>query len=485
MIRFVSITFVLLLALSRFSPAQSLQPLEHQPPDGAGIGFLLTDGTVIFQGNQCADWWKLTPDSSGSYQKGTWAQIDSLPTGYDPLYFASAVLADGRVVIIGGEYTGCGMTFALTNEGAIYDPATNTWTSIGHPDGWGYVGDSPSVVLPDGEYMVGQKLTKDAAVMDPKTLAWTAVSTAGKRDFNAEEGWTLLPDGTVLTADVKAAPHSERYISSQGWVSAGSTIVNLHSPSPFGCLHYGPDDKLCYYPPGEIGPQMLRPDGTVFATGSYPTSNSPGHTAIYTPPVKTGGIGKWTVGPNFPNGDNAGDSFAVLLPNGNVLVLGDSGTLYDWDGKTFTEDPVSSGGSPILVLPNGQVIMTGTQVSVYIPKGTYQASWAPVITSVPTSLTPGTTYKISGQQFNGLSQAAAFGDEDETATNYPLVRITNNSTQHVFYAKTHDHSTMAVATGKATVYTYFDVPSDIETGASTLVVVANGIPSTAVDVTIN
>jgi hypothetical protein len=104
---------------------------------------------------------------------------------------------------------------------------------------------------------------------------------------------------------------------------------------------------------------------------------------------------------------------------------------------------------------------------------------------VTTSVTRGTTYPISGTQFNGLSQAAAFGDEYETATNYPLVRITNNSTGHVFYAKTHNHSTMAVATGSAIVSTNFDVPATMETGASSLVVVANGIPSTAVGITVN
>ena len=91
----------------------------------------------------------------------------------------------------------------------------------------------------------------------------------------------------------------------------------------------------------------------------------------------------------------------------------------------------------------------------------------------------GSTYKISGTQFNGLSQAAAFGDEYQTATNYPLVRITNTGTGHVFYAKTHGHSTMAVATGSKIVSTNFDVPATMETGASTLEVVANGIPIAA------
>ena len=97
----------------------------------------------------------------------------------------------------------------------------------------------------------------------------------------------------------------------------------------------------------------------------------------------------------------------------------------------------------------------------------------------------GSTYKITGTQFNGLSQAAAFGDEYQTATNYPLVRITNNSTGHVFYAKTHDHSTMGVATGTKAVFTNFDVPAGMETGASSLVVVANGIPSLPVSITVN
>jgi hypothetical protein len=174
----------------------------------------------------------------------------------------------------------------------------------------------------------------------------------------------------------------------------------------------------------------------------------------------------------------------VLLPSGNVLVLGDSGALYDYDGKQFTIDPVS-GVAPILMLPTGQVFAAGNVAAVYNPVGKYQQSWAPVITTFPKTVSRGSTYKISGQQFNGLSQAASFGDEDQTATNYPLVRITNKTSHHVFYAKTHDHSTMGVATGKATVFTNFDVPSEMETGASTLEVVANGIPSKKVGITVN
>src|SRR5262249_60244081 len=87
--------------------------------------------------------------------------------------------------------------------------------------------------------------------------------------------------------------------------------------------------------------------------------------------------------------------------------------------------------------------------------------------------------------FNGLSQAQAFGDELVGPTNYPLVRITNNASGHVVYAHTHDHSSMGVATGALPVSTHFDVPAQIEAGASTLVVVANGIASAPVSVTVS
>jgi len=80
---------------------------------------------------------------------------------------------------------------------------------------------------------------------------------------------------------------------------------------------------------------------------------------------------------------------------------------------------------------------------------------------------------------------AAYGDDAQMNSAYPLVRITNAGTGHVFYAKTHNHSTMAVATGTKRTFTHFDVPSGIETGASTIEVVTNGIASGPVSVTVN
>lgn len=75
-----------------------------------------------------------------------------------------------------------------------------------------------------------------------------------------------------------------------------------------------------------------------------------------------------------------------------------------------------------------------------------------------------------------MTQGAAYGDDVQAATNFPLVRITNLETSHVFYSRTHDHSSMAVASD-ALVSTHFDVPATQERGLSVLEVVANGIAS--------
>jgi len=167
------------------------------------------------------------------------------------------------------------------------------------------------------------------------------------------------------------------------------------------------------------------------------------------------------------------------------MVFGDSGTIYEWDGTNLTALNGVPWCSPIDA-PTGQILLfCSSSVYVYTPTGSPKSSWAPTIKKVATKLVAGKTYKITGTQFNGLSQATSFGDEYQNATNYPLVRIVNNKSGHVFYARTHDHSTMGVATGSKTVWTYFDVPSTIDNGSSTLVVVANGIPSKAANVTIS
>jgi hypothetical protein len=467
--------FLTTSSLDCVARAQSWAALDHQPCSAGqpcflpGTALLLTDGTVLAQNNGGSDWFRLSPDNTGSYVNGTWTQVASLPSGYAPLYFASAVLPDGRLLVEGGEYNF--LEPAGTTLGAIYDPLVNSWTPVAPPTGWCCISDAQSVVLADGRFMLANADTSQQAILNAATLTWTATGM-GKADINNEEGWTLLPNKQLLTVDARNGTNSELYVPASGkWHSAGSTIVQLSAGL-------------------ELGPAVLRPDGTVLATGAN------GHTAVYDTST-----GAWSIGPDFPvvaAGQLAiADGPASLLVTGNVLcdasVPGILGTFFfEFDGTNLNQVP----GPPnapfdqafygrMLALPTGQILFTdgSPDVEVYTPAGGHRHDWAPRIQSAPSMVTPGGAYVISGHLFNGLSQGAAYGDDAQSATNYPLVRITNLGTGHVFYSRTHDHSSMAVAFG-GLVSTHFDVPLDQETGPSSLVVVANGIPSNPVAINV-
>lgn len=494
-LRTFTLSLVLLFAAASLAFAQAWVPLANQPNPNLGLGnpLLLTDGTVILHAACGRAWYKLAPDLSGSYINGTWSPIASLPPGYAPLYFGSAVLADGRVMAEGGEYnssSGNNCQAVWTPLGAIYDPKKNKWTSVAPPSGWSSIGDAPSVVLPDGTYMQANCCAKEQALLDSKSLTWTMTGT-NVFDVADEQGWTLLPDGTVLTVDAYVFQYRangmnyEIYNPARGTWHSGpksGTIVQLWDSYP--------DAHHASY---EVGPAVLRPDGSVFATGANGAPGASGHTSIYDTNTKS-----WTAGPDLPNGLDVADGPAALLPNANVLVQASPGIFnlgsrfLEWDGTTFTDVTAGMTDAPnissyygnMLILPNGEILFTDFgNVWVYRLKGKPDPAWLPQIVSAPTQVRRGGSYKISGYNFNGFSQGAAYGDDVQAATNYPIVRLTNRITGDVFYARTHDHSTMGIAySGQAS--TTFDVLARTETGLSDLQVIANGIASAPIVVNV-
>src|SRR5205823_2266186 len=95
-------------------------------PDAIGTMMLLSDGTVMAQGSGVTkSWFKLTPDTSGSYTNGTWSSLADM--SLERLYFGSNVLPSGKVFVLGGEYSGPLGLQNIVNTGEIYDPVTNTW----------------------------------------------------------------------------------------------------------------------------------------------------------------------------------------------------------------------------------------------------------------------------------------------------------------------------------------------------------------------
>jgi hypothetical protein len=466
--------------------AGSWQALANQPSFNASTMFLLTDGAVLCQDAGAGlggspNWWKLTPDAFGSYVNGTWSQVASSTNG--PLYYASGVLRDGRVYIVGGEYNnGAQVELAAATR---YDPVANSWTDLPVPSpGWNRIGDAASTVLPDGRLMIGHLDSNKTAIYDAATNAWTAAATKLNAD-SSEETWTLLPDQTVMTVDCHGHPATQKYvIPANTWVATGNTPSDLVEAASI-----------------EIGPGILLPDGRLFMVGAT------GSTALYTMPPIANQPGMWAAGPTLPTvaGQQLGakDAGACLLPNGKVLCVtgpvdGQANSflkpsyLFEYDPATDTlaaiTNPPNSGGAPyegrLLLLPTGQALFSNqsTDVEVYTPDGAPDPAWRPQITAHPATIRRGVTYTLSGRQLNGLSQAVSYGDDAMAATNYPLVRLRNLSSGHVTFCRTHDHSTLGVQTGTVVHTTRFTVPTWIEMGPSELCVIANGICSDCVPI---
>ena len=125
--------------------------------------------------------------------------------------------------------------------------------------------------------------------------------------FN-EEGWTVLPNGNVLTVDVGSfqGQTSEIYSPPPSglWSSGGLTGATL-TTCVVGTI------SAC-----EMGPQLLRPDGTLFAFGGVNEGTDP--TAIYNT-----GTATWALGPNIPSIASIpytlADAPGAVEPSGTIL----------------------------------------------------------------------------------------------------------------------------------------------------------------------
>jgi hypothetical protein len=521
----------------------------------------LTDGTVICLETGTNKWHRLAPDQNGSYLNGQWDTagfaVPPMPDGRDtrigtynsgtdtdtpcnpctfnPRFFASGVLPNGQVVVIGGEDIGnlsvVGSkgknTQVESNIGFIYtpgnpnftSPGVNTWgAQLTELFGSGNVGDAPSVILRNGTFALANNSGRDLELLDPATGTFTRLNSTGKRDSLNEEGLNILPDDTILVVDARQTNVFELLTlgAAPSW-SAPNLVMGKNMP--VNIPDFGPGTLGTV----EVGPGVLRPDGQLV----YFTSNIAGQNAMYDYVAQT-----WshTADMDFENDATFGqfsapDAPATLLPNGNVLidanpvyaikcaamapppppacgVFNTPSRIYSFDFATnklnSIDQPANAASvdafeGRMLLLPTGEVLFTtqdfaGSGAQLYTKGGTPQDAWRPTIASVAAHIAPDATYDLSGTLFNGFSEGAKYGDDAQMATNYPLVRIKNNATSHVFYARTHDHSRMGVEPVGSTevVTTRFDTPSPahLENGASTLVVVANGIASAPVDINV-
>jgi hypothetical protein len=500
----------------------------------AGTMLLLTDGTVLVNnsgGNNNnsggSEWLRFTPDPVNGYSGGSWGQESDMAN--TRLFCASGILRDGRLFVVGGEFSSAGGDTPLAE---IFDPNANSWSTLTKPTAFNFIqGDASGCVLPDGRVIFGALNATTTAIWDPVTESWVQSGTGfgtvpdTKTGWCNEEGWTLLADGTVLAVNVKVpttsggstlnnAPNTaERYFPAEDIWRATGTLPNVNAlTNVFDSVTSGNIGVF------EIGPAMLLPDKTMISFGAT------GHTAVYTPDPTPTNPGTWAAGPDFPADTvttvypakilTLSDAPAVLQPNGRVLVL--AGSLYrnagppvdffsknlqvfEYDpgtGKLTTLGPQPPSGATsqdtwtgrFLLLPSGEILLSTEQSQVYIytpdsAEGSYQAAWQPTITTFPTTLIIGHSYLLTGTGLNGLSQANNYGDDAQMATNYPIVQITDTSNSKVFYLRTQDFSTLGLATSGPQTASV-TVAQGTPPGSYNLVVIANGIPSTLLAVEI-
>jgi hypothetical protein len=364
------------------------------------------------------------------------------------------------------------------------------------------LGDASCCVLSDGQVLVGTCCSDsgETVIFDP-TADWGKAcfkGAAGKGTSSNEETWTLLQDGRVLSIECSNTPHAKRYVPAQDqWVDAG-TLSSITDEQ-------GKYIGLVQDSSKEIGPALLLPSGDVFAIGAT------GYTAIY-----ENKSGKWNKGPPFPKALDiddgtqkplqAKDAPACLLPDGRVLCMAEppkEGTgdesypgpaqFFEYDGIRLTEiaSPrlmVKEDGtfkSWMLILPTGEVLYSEQSRDLYIYRPDYDKAnptkeWQPRIIECPKALMGGKDYVLKGTLLNGISQACSYGDDASMATNYPIVRLqenTPNANPKMYYCKTYDHSTMAVARGLTVHSTSFYVYPNVPAGKYELFVIANGLAS--------
>jgi hypothetical protein len=486
-------TRLLLLALGLLVPSRAMAlgswtNVVQAAPNPVQLLLLLPDGTVMAQqAGTSSVWYRLTPDSHGSYINGYWATNTPMaPMTYTRQFYASAVLRDGRVFVAGSEIVAANPG---GNTAEIYDPRFNTWTQIPVPPGLicttcsgpGF-SDCGCVILPNGNVMIAPlvpTVANSTVIYDP-TLNSFSQGPAYQVNQN-EATWVKLPDDSILTIDPNYPGRnptelnsSERYIPSLNtWTNDAPLPVPMYNSSQ------------------EIGAGLLLPDGRAWFIGGN------GHTAYYTPSGNLNN-GIWTQGPELVSPGVGWDEPAAMMVNGKVLLQTTLGPIvppgqpqprgyYEMDptinypvGKiTQAIDWGDTNGTShvMLNLPDGKVLVSygSSTLRIYIPDGVPVPAGKPTISS--TTANGNGSYHLTGTKLNGISQGSSFGDDAQMDSNYPLVRATDGS-GNVYYLPTFNWSSTSVNTGNKLMSTEFFAFQGLTPGLPySLVVVANGISS--------
>ncbi len=478
LLKFFTLMVYVISVESNLGAQGTWTPLKNLAPDyNGGTMIVLTDGTImcmtetVWSGPWEDTWDVLTPDSTGSYTNGTWSRLPT-PMIYGRFYFGTQVLPDGNVYVGGGEYS----TGSATIE--VYNTTTKTWgLANGISNRW-IMSDGGSELLYDGTVLQGW-LFNNNIIYYPSTNTGDSITPC--YGLHEETSWTKLPDGSIMNIDW-STENTERYIPQyKKWVVDATMPIDIFDSSK-----------------EETGPGFLLPNGQLFYLGGEV------YTAYYTPTGDTN-MGTWTKGPAMPYRPLTGqmgcpDASAAMMPNGKILCdfslthdYHRPAFFYEFDylTNTFTQVGAPAGGDSLYVptywtvmldLPDGSVLFGyqgSEQYYIYKPSGSPLATGKPTIDNIVPDC-PG--FMITGKLFNGITEGAAYGDDWQMVSNYPIVRLTNGA--RTWYARTTNWNRPgAVMTDSLEDTAYFTIPT-MPTGTYSVVLVANGNPSNRVLLTV-
>ncbi len=477
------------------SHAASWTRITNSAPSNVGTMLLLTDGTVVTHSSDSGGngWQRLTPSASGSYVDGTWSR--TAPMGKGRLYFASHVLPNGNLWVLGGEYSDPNLTANWTNTGEVYNTLTDTWTPIAdHPES--QYGDVPSMLMNKGKILAGSLSGRNTYFYDIASNTWSAPMAKAYDDSSDEETWVKMPDGKVMNYDLFQSINTG---GAYAEVFDGKT-GSWSGRSPSDGTAAGSIPQLSSSALGaELGAALTLRSRAQLGKVLY--IGATGHTATYTVGTNT-----WAPGPDImgtmPDGSSvlfgSDDAPAAELPNGHVVLAADSGpTNGTFAGPTqiFDYDPVNSTISPVqpplpfvisgpaflarmLMLPTGQALLTqgDNNVWVYTPDGKANAKSQPAVSNV--HYDGGGVFTLTGQRLNGISAGSSYGDDAESDENYPIVSFKDGAGE-VRYGRTTNWSSTGVHATKVQTVN-FTLKSGTPAGVQAMTVSGAGIPSNPV-----
>jgi hypothetical protein len=239
-----------LVALSSMAYAQgrspaSWTPLTSLPPGGSVINMLLlTDGSVITQsGDDGQHWFKLTPDARGSYVNGTWTTL--APMSIPRIYFTTNVLQDGRVWLLGGEYTGPYFDPNIAPSGEIYDPIKNAWSPIAtypnEPGGCGH-----------------RNVTSDVQLMTGSPVITGIYSTD-----RLQPGWTVIGNGIPAGATVVSVDSATQVTMSANATSTGPSLAVRFRGIALAC--FGDDPSVLISGHRILAGNIFKPSAYIYS----------------------------------------------------------------------------------------------------------------------------------------------------------------------------------------------------------------------------